>query len=137
MSPEQLLGELEGNGRVVVCDMEAGLGTVSRIKPGQLDLVIVIAEPSAKGVEVARRAAQIAAERARVLVIANRIREQADLDAIAAELGEHELIVVPEEPAISRADRDGLAPIDVEPDAPGVRAVIELSARILASDGSR
>jgi CO dehydrogenase maturation factor len=130
-----LLGELEDNDRLVLCDMEAGLGTVSRLNPDQLDLVIVIAEPSAKGVDVARRAAHIAASRARVLVIANRIREQGDLDAITAELGEHELVAVPAEPAIARADRDGLAPIDVAPEAPGVRAMVELSARILASDG--
>jgi len=43
-----LLGELELNGRVVLCDMEAGLGTVSRILPGQLDVVVVVAEPTAK-----------------------------------------------------------------------------------------
>ena len=125
------------DGWLVVSDMEAGLGTVSRIRPGQLDLVIVIAEPSAKGVDVARRAAQIAVARARVLVIANRIREQSDLDAISAELGEHQLLAIPEEPVIARADRDGLAPIDVDPDAPGVRAVIELAALILASNGGR
>lgn len=70
-------------------------------------------------------------------VIANRVREQGDLDAIMAELGEHELVLVPEDPAIARADRDGVAPIDVDPDAPSVSAVIELSARILASDRGR
>jgi CO dehydrogenase maturation factor len=125
-----LLGELEGDGRLVVCDMEAGLGTVSRVKPGQLDLVLVIAEPSAKGIDVARRAAQIAAARARVVVVANRIREPADLEAVRAALGEHEVVVVPEEPVIARADRDGLAPIDLDPGAPGVRAVIELARRV-------
>ena len=98
--------------------MEAGLGTVSRIAPGRID--------------VARRAAQIAASRGRVLVVANRIREQADLDAIRAVMGDHELIAVPEEPAILRADRDGLAPIDVDPDAPGVRALVALTDRIVA-----
>lgn len=130
-----MLGELEGDGdRLVLCDMEAGLGTISRVAPGQLDLVLVVAEPSAKGVDVAGRAARIAASRARVLVVANRIREQADLDAVTAALGEHDLVVVPEEPAIARADRDGLAPIDVDPGAPGVRAVIDLAARILKPD---
>jgi CO dehydrogenase maturation factor len=127
-----LLGELERDGRMVVCDMEAGLGTVSRIKPGGLDLVLVVAEPSAKGIDVARRAAQIAANRARVIVVANRIREQADLNAIKAALGEHDLVVVPEEPAIDRAERDGRAPIDLDPAAPGVSALIGLAERIAA-----
>lgn len=127
-----MLGELEGDDGVVLCDMEAGLGTVSRIKPGQLDVVIVVAEPSAKGVDVARRAAQIAAERARVIVVANRIREMADLDVIRAALAQHELVAVPEEPAIEQADREGLAPIDVDPDSPGVMAIAGLAERLTA-----
>ncbi len=132
MSPEQLLGELEGDGRLVLCDMEAGLGTISRLSPGQVDVVLVVAEPSAKGIDVARRAAQIAASRARVIVVANRIREPADLEVIQAALGEHELVAVPEEPAISHADRDGLAPIDVDAGARGVKALIGLADRVMA-----
>jgi CO dehydrogenase maturation factor len=132
MSPEQLLGELEGNGRIVLFDMEAGLGTVARIKPGELDVLVVVAEPSAKGIDVASRAARMGATRARVVVIANRVREPADLEAIQAAFGEHELIVVPEDATIARADRDGLAPIDIDPDSPGVKAITELADRILA-----
>ena len=127
-----MLGELEGNGRIVLCDMEAGLGTVSRIQPGQIDIVVVVAEPSAKGIDVARRAAHTGASRAGVIVVANRVREQADLEAMQGALGEHELIAVPEEPVIARADRDGLAPIDLDADAPGVRALIGLAERLMA-----
>ncbi|MDQ6605285.1 MAG: hypothetical protein M3Z06_01900 [Actinomycetota bacterium] len=130
MSPEQLLGELEGDGRLVLCDMEAGVGTVARVQPGQLDVLVVVAEPSAKAIDVAARAAAIGASRARVIVVANRIREPADLEAIQAALGDQELIVVPEDPVIARADRDGLAPIDVDPDSPGVRALIGLAERL-------
>ncbi len=130
MSPEQLLGELEGDGRIVLCDMEAGIGTVARVQPGQLDLLVVVAEPSAKAIDVARRAAQIGSTRARVIVVANRVREPADLEAIQAALDGHELIVVPEDPVIARADRDGVAPIDLDPDSPGVRALLGLAERL-------
>jgi CO dehydrogenase maturation factor len=132
MSPEQLLGELESNGRIVLCDMEAGLGTVARVQPGQLDILIVVAEPSAKGIDVARRAAAIGASRARVIVIANRIREPADLEAIQAALPDHDLVVVPEDPVIARADRDGVAPIDLDPGSAGVKAIVELADELLA-----
>lgn len=110
--------------------MEAGLGTVSRIKPGNLDVVLVVAEPSAKGIDVARRAAQIAAARARAIVIANRIEGEADLAAVQSALAEHELVAVPEEPAILEADRDGIAPIDADPEAPGVKALVVLAERL-------
>ncbi|HWE12343.1 MAG TPA: hypothetical protein VG365_02470 [Solirubrobacteraceae bacterium] len=112
--------------------MEAGLGTVFRLEPGQLDVLVVVAEPSVKGIDVARRAAQIGARRARVIVVANRVREQADLDAIQAALEGHELVTVPEEPVIELADREGVAPIDLDPDAPGVRALAGLADRIAA-----
>ena len=110
--------------------MEAGLGTVSRILPGQLDMVVVVAEPTAKGIDIARRAAQIGANRAQVMMVANRVKVDNDSEAIRTALGEHDLVVVPEEPAILDADRAGLAPIDVDADAPGVRALLGLAERL-------
>jgi CO dehydrogenase maturation factor len=128
-----LLGELQGESGFVICDMEAGLGTVSRVKPGQLDVVLVVAEPTAKGIDVARRAAQIASARARVVVVANRIAGDADLDAVREALGNHDLVAIPEEPVIARADQDGIAPIDADPEAPGVLALRRLADRLVAN----
>ena len=125
-----MLGELERDGEIVVCDMEAGLGTVSRIQPGQLDVIVVVAEPTAKGIDVARRAAQIGSNRARVIVAGNRIRDGADLEAVQSALAGYELVAVPEEPMIMRADREGIAPIDLDADAPGVRALLRLADRL-------
>ena len=125
-----MLGELEGKERIVVCDLEAGLGTVLRIEAEKADVFLVVAEPSAKSIEVARRAAQAAEARARVVVVANRIRDDEDLEAIRRVLGDHEIVVVPDEPAITRADREGVAPIDVDAEAPGVRALVALADRL-------
>jgi CO dehydrogenase maturation factor len=129
-----LLAELEGDGRLVLADMEAGFGTLFRMQPDQIDVVVVVAEPSAKGIDVARRAASVGATRARVIVVANRVREPADLEAIQSALSEHELVPVPEEPVIERADRNGVAPIDLDPEAPGVRALTGLAERIAQYD---
>jgi CO dehydrogenase maturation factor len=126
-----LLGELEGDGTVMICDLEAGLGTVLRMQSGHADVVLVVAEPTAKSIEVARRAARIAEARdVAVLVVANRVRDEPDLDAVQAAFAGHDVLVVPEEPAISRADREGLAPIDVDAEAPGVRAITSLTDRL-------
>lgn len=127
-----MLGELEGKEEILICDMEAGVGTVLRMEKGDADVVLVIADPSAKSIEVARRAAEIAADRAQVIVVANRVRNQSDLEAIRAELGAHELVAVPEDPAVAHAEREGLAPIDVDPDAPAVRALRALGERLAA-----
>lgn len=80
-------------------------------------------QPTAKSIDVARRAAEIAeGAAARVLVVANRVRDDDDLLAIRTALAEKELIVVPDDPVIAAADREGRAPIDVGPDAPGFRS---------------
>jgi CO dehydrogenase nickel-insertion accessory protein CooC1 len=121
--------ELEGNGRIVVCDLEAGIGAI--VRAGHADVVVVIAEPSEKSIEVARRGIEIASRAgARVVAVANRVRDEEELEAIRAGLGRPELFVVPDEEAIAMADRNGVAPIDLNPDAPGVRALIDLAERL-------
>lgn len=135
VSAEQLIAELDGEGRIVIGDLEAGVGTVLRLETGQADVVVVVAAPTAKSLDVARRAIDLAEDRgARVVVVANRVRDESDLAAIEAAVGSDlELVVIPEDPAIAAADRDGLAPIDVAPRSPGVRAVVELADRLAGS----
>ena len=133
VSADRLLRELEGGGRTVLGDLEAGIGVLARMERRSLDVVLVVANPTPKSIEVARRAVQTAVAReSRVLVVANRITGDDDLAAIEAVLGGHDIVVVPEDPAIARADADGLAPIDADPDAPGVRAILSIGERIAA-----
>ncbi|HEY0343615.1 MAG TPA: hypothetical protein VGC59_03145, partial [Solirubrobacteraceae bacterium] len=84
-----------------------------------------------KSLNIARRAVDMAAEKtARTIVVANRVRNDEDLAVIREAVGDCEMIVVPDEPVIAQADREGRAAIDVDPDAPGVRAIIELADRL-------
>jgi CO dehydrogenase maturation factor len=130
VSPDQILRELEHEYRVVICDLEAGIGTVSRMSAGNADVVVVVANPTAKALEVARRAIEISSDVAEVVVLANRVRGDEDLKAIKDVVGDRELIVIPEDPVIAAADRDGVAPIDLDPESPGVAAIIKLADRL-------
>ena len=132
VSAEQLLCELDGGDQIVVGDLEAGIGTVLRLPQGEADYVLVVAQPTAKSLEIARRAVVIAAERgARTILVANRVRDDDDLELIRSTVGDElEYVVVPDDPAIAEADRDGRAAIDVDEDSPGVRALIDLADRI-------
>ena len=131
VSADQLLRELEDEYRIVICDLEAGIGTVSRMAPGNVDVAVIVANPTAKALEVARRAIAISADVAEVVVLANRVRNDDDLNTIKEALGdEHEMIVIPEDPVIATADREGTAPIDLDPDAPGVAAIVRLADRL-------
>ena len=136
MSPEQLLGELESEGDILVCDLEAGVGTLLRLQPGSADVVLVVVNPTVKSIEGGRRAVEIASERAPVIVIANRIRDGDDFRSIAQAFPSQEIVMVPEDESISHADEEGIAPIDANPGGPGVSAIAALAAQ-LADESSK
>ena len=132
VSADRLLREIEGSGRTVLGDLEAGVGVLSRMEVGSLDVVLVVANPTPKSIEVARRAAETwDMDEIRVLVVANRVANDEDLATITSVLGEHDMVIVPEDPVIARADGDGHAPIDLDDASPGVRAIIEISERLV------
>lgn len=117
--------------------MEAGLGTLSRMASDLVDYVLVVAEPMPKAIEVARRAVALAHERkvGHVLVLANRIRNPADLQMVTQALPGEEIFVVPEDRAIEDADREALAPIDAAPNSPAVQALAAVVRRLLPPVG--
>jgi CO dehydrogenase maturation factor len=130
VSPEQLLGELGEEGRLVVADLEAGVGTLSRIKSGHLDTLIVVAEPTLKSIEVAKRAVDIASRAGtRVIVVGNRVAGADDIERLHASLGQ-DIVIIPEDPQITAADREGRAPIDAAKGSPGVNALLDLAASL-------
>jgi CO dehydrogenase maturation factor len=133
VSADRLLREIEGTGRTVLGDLEAGVGVLSRMEVGSLDVVLVVANPTPKSIEVARRAAETCVAREiRVLVVANRVADGADLERIEEVLGAYEIVVVPEDDLIRRADAEGVAPIDLDPGSPGVLAILAISDRLAA-----
>ena len=131
VSPEGLLTELDSAGKIIIGDLEAGIGTVMRLQEGHADVVLVVAQPTAKSLNIARRAVELTDDRGgRVIVVANRVRNDEDLAIIREAVGDCEMVVVPDEPAIALADREGRAAIDVDENAPGVRVLIDLADRL-------
>ena len=118
---------------IVVADLEAGIGTLTRLGTGGVDAVLVVVEPTSKSVEVGMRAAALAREKSvgRVIVVASRIRDDEDLVVVRSAFADHEIVTIPDDPAIVAADRKGVAPLDLAPDAPAVRALAELGERLL------
>ncbi|MGH7687496.1 MAG: AAA family ATPase [Candidatus Dormibacteria bacterium] len=155
ISPEQLLSELEtsstlpstapaGSGpapRALIADMEAGIGTVTRMAEGSLDVAILVTEPTPKAIEVVRRAAEVIAERKiapRIVILANKSRDASDPERVRTILADIvalegvEVVVIPEDMAVLAADAQGVSPIDHAPGSPAVEAVAELAQRLAA-----
>ncbi len=132
LSPEQLLGVVDPGATVVVADLEAGIGTLTRLAEGVVDLVVVVVEPTPKSLEVGTRAAALAAQRhlGRTVVVANRVQAEADVAAIRAAFPGLDVMAVPYDIAISDADREGGAPLDISPSSPGVRALSDFAESV-------
>ncbi len=132
LSPEQLLGSAEFGDAVVIADLEAGIGTLTRLEDGAIDTVVVVVEPTPRSLDVGARAAEQARKKSvsRVVVAANRTRE-GDLSAVMAAFPDHEVVVVPDDPAVLAAERAGVAPLDTAPDAPAVVALLGLADSLL------
>lgn len=129
MSPEQLLGQLDTDGQIVVADFEAGLGTLSRMETGNIDVLVVVAEPTQKSIQVAQRALALISERqlGRVVLVANRAAAETDTEMMRLAFPEMDVVVVPDDPAVRAADMAGRAPFDAAPDVPAVRALSQLA----------
>jgi len=130
-----LLGQLARPDQVVVADFEAGLGTVMRLSGNPVDVVVVVVEPTAKSLEVGRRAVAAVQEAAlgRFVVTANRVADDEDIARVRTAFDGIDLVLVPDDPAIVAAERLGVAPFDAAPDAAAVRALVGLAERLVDS----
>ena len=121
----------------VIADFEAGVGTLTRLGEQRVDAVLVVVEATPKSIEVGLRAVELARERLlkKVVIVANRVRGEEDIERIRAAFPGVDVVPVPEDPAIREADRRGVAPVDHAPDAPAVRALVSLAEQ-LAPNGN-
>lgn len=124
-----MLGSAQFGDAVVIADLEAGIGTLTRLADATVDAVVVVVEPTPKSLEVGSRAIAQARERSlgRLVVVANRVRGEADLARVADTFVGVRVVAVPDDPAIIDAERRGLAPLDTAPQAPAVRALVRLA----------
>lgn len=136
-STRSLFGELVGDGRIIVGDLEAGLNDIIWAKPEPEDMLLAVAEPSVKSIDIARRAVRIGQVLglARIYGIANRVRTPDDERAVADALGVP-VFAVPEDPALARADMLGVAPLDLDPTSPAMLAVAAIAERVAEPEAS-
>ncbi|MEO8193191.1 MAG: hypothetical protein ABI681_05025 [Gemmatimonadales bacterium] len=127
----------------IIVDMEAGLEHISRGTGRHLSKFVATIEPYYRSMETARRVAALASELgiSEVLVVANKVRDDGDRNAIAEFCAAHSLQLageIPFDTAMLEAERAGKTPIDYDPDTPAVKA-IERLATILdtEADGIR
>ncbi|MGH9284697.1 MAG: hypothetical protein ACRD0M_03340 [Acidimicrobiales bacterium] len=117
-----LVGDLPGGTRQAF----TGWGTYART-------VLVVVEPTAKGLLSARRLARLSNLEhppEEILAVASKVREPGDLDMVREGTGLEVVAAVPWDEAFAESERQAKAPIDAAPDSAAVRAIASLVERL-------
>jgi len=109
------LGEIAKNYPYVVLDNEAGLENLSRRIVQKVDLLVMVADPSRRGLETVRRLHGLAREMdiacSRLAIVVNRLRQDnlpTDVAALQAETGAQFVLGLPDDAEAARvAERGG------------------------------
>ena len=116
---------------VVVMDMEAGLEHLGRGTASMMDQFIVVIEPGARSIQTYEKVKQLAADLGitKVKVVANKVRDEGDREFIRSRIPAENLLgFISYNPEVIDADRRGLSPYDVSPQA--VEEIRAIKARI-------
>ncbi len=114
-----------------IMDLEASPEHLSRGTARHADVLILVAEPYFRSLEAVRLQARLASELPKVLVgaIANKLRSQADADAVAEfvdGLGIPLWGKVPWSDDVTNADRNRLSLLDASPESPAVDGIRDI-----------
>jgi len=113
---------------VCILDTEASPEHLSRGTAQHADAMFAVVEPYYKSLETGRRMAALAKDLGleRVALIANKVRDEKELEAVRQFAGQHGLelaAVVPFDENMPGAERAESAPLDFAPDTPAVAAI--------------
>ncbi len=127
-----MLGAANFGDAIVIADLEAGIGTLTRLDPRTVHAVVIVVEPTPRSIDVAKRAYQLALEReqGRIVIVANRMVDADDDLRIRDAFPGHDVVRVPFDGAIGDADRAGLSPLDTAPTSPAVVALLSVVERV-------
>ncbi len=121
---------------VCILDTEASPEHLSRGTAQYADVMLVVVEPYFKSLETGRRMAALAKDLGleRVALIANKMREERDLEAVREFAQRNELEIggiIPHDDSMQGAERAGKSPFDFAPDTPAVLAIEEVARRFV------
>ena len=132
-----LIAEMSDADEHTITDMEAGLEHLKRGTARNVEAMLIAAEPYYRSLEAASRTFSLANELKipHVYAIANKVRSDADLDAIKAYCAQHcipILGVVPFEEQFVAAEQAQQAPADFAGASPGLRAIEAIAESLIA-----
>jgi len=114
----------------VVADLAAGTRQAMFGWARFASVVLVVVNPSANSQISGRRLAKVGTH-----LVANRVMNVSGVQQIQNAVGLPLIGIIPYDENLAEADRRGVAPIDFAPGSPGVRAVMDLTLRLIKEHG--
>lgn len=134
-----ILDRIARNYEFVVIDNEAGMEHISRRTTRDVDVLLLVTDPTVRGVrtagEMARMAGEVEVNVDRVLLVVNRVqgelppRIKEEIDALGLQIA----AVIPADESINRLDAEGEPLVDLRADSPVHPAIETVLGCILDS----
>lgn len=126
---------------VCLLDTEASPEHLSRGTAQYADAMFAVVEPYYKSLETGRRMGLLAKDLGleRVGLIANKIRDERELEAVNEFAAKHDLElagVVPFDTRFPEAERAGIAPLDLDAESPAVLAIRQIARGLVNGNGA-
>ena len=130
-----LIAEMTDAGEHTITDMEAGLEHLKRGTARNVEAMLIVAEPYYRSLEAASRTFSLANELKipHVYAVANKVRNDADREAIETYCKQHGMPVigvVPFDAQFEAAEQAAQAPFDFAGGSAGVRAIEAVADRL-------
>jgi CO dehydrogenase maturation factor len=131
----------DGERDMTILDTEASPEHLTRGTSRYAETMLTVVEPYYKSLETGRRMAALAGDLGveSVLLVANKIRDAGEREAVAEFADKHGLEVageVPFDEGMTRAERANQAPLDFDPGMPSIAAIETIALRFVANDGN-
>jgi CO dehydrogenase maturation factor len=134
----QSLERLIGNYSYVVIDNEAGMEHISRLTTNDINILLVVSDPTRRGLQAAHRIIeltdQLSLNIGRKMVMVNRLRD-GQFESLEQALDEYSLElagVVPEDSDLQKFDLDGRPTIELTNENEAVKAAYRIFDKMLA-----
>ena len=126
---------------VCILDTEASPEHLSRGTAQYAETMLTVVEPYYKSLETGRRMALLGKDLGlkRVALVANKIRDDRELEAVRQFAAQHDLEVagvVPFDDSFPAAERAGQAPLDFSPGSPAVEAIAAIGRQLAGAQAS-
>ena len=133
----QYLDKLINNYKYIVIDNEAGMEHISRLTTNNIDLLIVVSDPTRRGIQAAARIIQLTDELrlsiGRKVVIVNQASEK-QKEAIERAVKDYNLELVgmvPDDPFVRDFDLNGRPTIELGKESCALRAAYQIFEKLL------